>query len=72
MHVYQMSVTLSFWWITRITASLANLICIPHCADYKIRLLMHRFSPSKIDGADEQKGTRKLACKKKGGGGAAK
>lgn len=25
---------------------------------------MHRFSPSKIDGADEQKGTRKFACKK--------
>lgn len=25
---------------------------------------MHRFSPSKIDGTDEAKGTRKLACKK--------
>lgn len=34
----------------------ANLICIPHCADYKITLLMHSFSPKKIDGDDEQKG----------------
>lgn len=35
----------------------ADLICIPRCADYKITLLMHWFSPSKIDGTDEQKGT---------------
>lgn len=35
----------------------ADLICIPRCADDKITLLMHWFSPSKIDGTDEQKGT---------------
>lgn len=35
----------------------ADLICIPRCPDYKITLLMHWFSPSKIDGTDEQKGT---------------
>lgn len=35
----------------------ADLICIPRCADYKITLLMHWFSPYKIDGTDEQKGT---------------
>lgn len=42
-------------------ALLADLICIPHRADYEITLLMHRFSPSKIDGTDEQKGTGNLA-----------
>jgi len=35
----------------------SDLICIPRCADYKITLLMHWFSPFKIDGTDEQKGS---------------
>lgn len=60
MHVYQMSVTLSFWWITCITALLPIWFVFLRCADYKITLLMHRFSPSKIDGTDERKGTTNL------------
>lgn len=35
----------------------ANLICIPRRADYKITLLMHWFSPQKIDSTDEETGT---------------
>ena len=43
----------------------ADLICIPRRADYKITLLMHWFSPSKIDGTDEQKGAKPVDQKKK-------
>lgn len=37
----------------------SDLICMPHCADYKITLLMHWFCQYKIDGADESKNKKK-------------
>lgn len=53
MHVYHLSVNTFILMDYMHYGPASDLICIPHCADYNITLLMHRFSKCKIDGADE-------------------
>lgn len=64
-YVYQMSVTLSLWWITCITAPLTIWFVFLAALITKLHCWCIAFLQPKIDGTDEQKGTTEVAHEKK-------